>query len=64
MKTAQEKGMLKLPKMKSKACKAQERISDLGYLVGIWWLLDVCQRLDITAEHPCGQVGGHGNGPL
>lgn len=50
MKTAQEKGMLKLPKMKSKTQKVPwERIFDLGPIA--WpldgrWLLGSLQRLN------------------
>lgn len=50
MKTAQEKGMLKLPKMKSKTQKVPwERIFDLGPIA--WpldgrWLLGCLQRLN------------------
>lgn len=61
MKTAQKKGMLKLPKMKSKARKVWKKIFDLGFITwspdGRWWLLDVCRAwtLGIMAKQTLGR---------
>ena len=61
MKTAQKKGMLKLPKTKSQVRKAWERIFDLGfhYMVPRWQMVVIrCLPrlgLGIVAERPLGR---------